>query len=199
MDAPSSAQNDLAMQRLNLKFFTRDPVVCAQELIGCEFRWKNCSGKIVETEAYRAVGDEACHSFFRPSVREFVSKHHAGDAYVYLNYGVHWLFNIVLKGAGGEGFVLIRALEPMQGIGEMLSRRGEMKTHNLANGPGKLTRAMGINGSANGMSFLSNEDCGIFTGEKTEVIAGVRIGISKAADLPWRFGEKDSRFLSQKF
>jgi len=187
------------MKRLTSDFFTRDPVTCARELIGCVFRWKGCAGRIVETEAYHSVDDEACHTFFKPSVREFVARHDPGDAYVYLNYGVHWLFNVVVKGAGGEGFVLIRALEPGKGIGEMISRRGQMKVHNLANGPGKLTRALGVSGSANGMSFLSDEDCGIFTGKAVEILTGTRIGISKATELPWRFGERDSRFLSRSF
>lgn len=184
---------------LGRTFFTRDPVDCARELIGCHFRWKGCAGRVVETEAYRATGDEACHTFFRPSVRNFVSNCAPGDAYVYLNYGVHWLFNIVVKGGEYEGFVLIRALEPTVGISEMRTRRGAMKDTNLTSGPGKLTKALGIDLEANGKAFLGKKDRGIFRGEATEIVSGLRIGISKATDLPWRFGEKDSRYLSRPF
>lgn len=128
-----------------------------------------------------------------------MAQHDPGDAYVYLNYGVHWLFNIVIKGSSGEGFVLLRALEPVDGIDEMISRRGKMKVQGLANGPGKLTRALGIDSRANGTRFLEKPDCGIFTGEAREISTGTRIGISKATELPWRFGQKNSRFLSRTF
>ncbi len=94
------------METIAAGYFTGDPVDCARGLIGCELMWDGCSGRIVETEAYRTVGDEACHTFFRPSVREFVSRCDPGDAYVYLNYGVHWLFNIVVKGGESRGFRL---------------------------------------------------------------------------------------------
>ena len=187
------------MTEIDQEFFTRDPVECARDLIGCRLRWKGCEGRIVETEAYRAIGDEACHTFLRPSVREFVSKRAAGDAYVYLNYGVHWLFNIVVKGGEHEGFVLLRALEPTDGIGEMRIRRGPMKDTNLTSGPGKLTRALEIGREDHGKAFLGKKDRGLFHGEAGEIVTGPRIGISKAADLPWRFGEKGSRFLSRAF
>ncbi len=187
------------MNQIRQDFFARDPVDCARNLIGCHFRWKGCVGRIVETEAYRTIGDEACHTFFRPSVREFVSKCAPGDAYVYLNYGVHWLFNIVVKGGEHEGFVLIRALEPVDGLEEIRARRGVMKVTNLASGPGKLTRALGIGRADHGKAFLGKTDRGIFRGENAGILTGPRIGISKAADLPWRFGEKDSRFLSRGF
>ncbi len=187
------------MEEIRQEFFTRDPVECARELIGCHFRWKGCSGRIVETEAYRAIGDEACHTFFRPSVREFVSECAPGDAYVYLNYGVHWLFNIVVKGGEHEGFVLIRALEPVDGLEEMRARRGAMKDTNLTSGPGKLTKALGIGRADHGKPFLGKADRGIFRGESAGIATGPRIGISKAADLPWRFGKTGSRFLSRPF
>lgn len=188
-----------AMGKIGAGFFERDPVLCAKELIGSILTWKGCTGKIVETEGYSAIGDEACHTWFRPSSRKFVEDHQAGDAYVYVNYGVHWLFNILVKGAGGTGFVLIRALEPLAGIEEMRLRRGGMKDRLLAAGPGRLTQAMGISARDHGKSFLEADDCGISLGEAGIVIAGPRIGISKAAELPWRFGEADSRYLSRGF
>lgn len=195
----TAAAFHLEMEKIGQDFFERDPVACARELIGCMFVWKGCSGRIVETEAYRAVGDEACHTWVRPSARKFVADHKAGIAYVYVNYGVHWLFNILVKGPEEEGFVLIRALEPIKGVTEMMNRRGEMKHHQLASGPGKLTRALGLDGSAHGCDFLGLEDSGIFRGESDEIIAGPRIGISKAVDLPWRFGEMTSTCLSRRF
>ncbi len=95
-------------------FFTRHPLDCAADLIGCELHWDHCSGIIVETEAYAATGDEACHTFLRRGAQKFVDTHAAGTAYIYLNYGVHWLLNVLIKGEM-DGFVLIRALEPRRG------------------------------------------------------------------------------------
>lgn len=187
------------MGRLDARFFERDPVTCARELISCHFVWHGCVGRIVETEAYAAVGDEACHTWFRPSTREFVGRQQAGDAYVYLNYGVHWMFNVLVKGPHGDGFVLFRALEAMEGRDVMRQRRGVTREEDLASGPGKLTRALGIDGSAHGMDFLRRARCGILTGDSCAVIRGPRIGISRATDLPWRFGDPASKCLSRNF
>src|SRR6476660_2627434 len=110
-------------EMLGRDFFQRDPVSCARDLIGCELIWSSCGGVIVETEAYNAIGDEACHCFVRPSARAFVERNHAGAAYVYFNYGVHWMLNVLVKGKE-DGFVLIRALEPRRGISLMNKRRG---------------------------------------------------------------------------
>jgi DNA-3-methyladenine glycosylase len=104
-------------------FFQRDPVTCARELIGCQLVWNSCAGIVVETEAYTATGDEASHTFVRPSARAFVAKHEAGAAYVYFNYGMYWLFNVLVKGGTGDGFVLIRALQPTRGLPAMRQRR----------------------------------------------------------------------------
>ena len=141
--------------------FQRDTVVCARELIGARFLWKGCAGRIVETEAYHSVGDPACHTWNRPSARALVATHEAGDAYVYLNYGVHWMFNVLVKSEAGSGFVLFRALEPLAGIEEMRDRRVGVKDHLLAAGPGKLTRAFGIDGTAHGLQVLEHQDCAI--------------------------------------
>jgi len=187
------------MEEIGAEFFRRDPVTCARELIGCVFHWNGCAGKIVETEAYAAVGDEACHTFFRPTSRDFVERHAAGDAYVYLSYGVHWLFNVLVKGERGSGFVLLRALEPVTGLHQMRERRGNIASSALCSGPGKLTRALGINGSAHGAYFLKTGDRGIEIGAPENLCSGPRIGISKAVEHPWRFGEKLSTSLSRKF
>lgn len=180
-------------------FFTQDPVTCAERLIGSHFVWNGCVGRIVETEAYDSVDDPACHTWFRPSTRAFVERQAAGDAYVYMNYGVHWLFNILVKGGKRSGFVLFRALEPVSGLDLMRARRVGVKDHQLAAGPGRLTRAFGIGGESHGSSFLRTDGCGILLGRKVKPIDGPRIGISRALDLHWRFGDPDSPSLSGKF
>ena len=186
------------MERLTAEFFERNSVVeCARGLIGAKFLWHGCEGRIVETEAYAAEGDEACHTFFRPGARAFVASHPAGTAYVYLNYGVHWLFNVLVHGPQGSGFVLFRALEPLAGIEQMMERRGKSRVRDLCSGPGKLTRAMGINGAAHGCEFLSGESTGIVTGASRSVTSSFRIGISRAQDLPWRFHEDANMHVSR--
>lgn len=187
------------MDRVDQLFFQRDPVTCARELIGADFHWRGCVGGIVETEAYAAVGDPACHTWNRPGARAFVEKHRAGDAYVYLNFGMHWLFNVLVKGDKGSGFVLLRALSPVAGIETMRLRRPGVRDHLLGAGPGRLTRMMGIDGSVHGMSFLDDPDCGITLGRRVETVAAGRIGISKATEIPWRFGDPASASLSRKF
>jgi hypothetical protein len=117
-------------------FFQRDAVTCARELVGCKLTCGTLSGIVVETEAYDAEGDDACHTAFRPSARAFVSGHKAGAAYVYFSYGVHWMLNVLVK-AERAGFVLIRALEPLEGIQEMKKARGVQDLRQLCSGPGK--------------------------------------------------------------
>ncbi|MFZ0710725.1 MAG: DNA-3-methyladenine glycosylase, partial [Terrimicrobiaceae bacterium] len=135
---------------LKRPFFERDPLSCAHELVGCRLHWAAFAGIVVETEAYDVDGDEACHAAFRPSARAFVASHEAGAAYVYLNYGVHWMLNVLVKGKR-LGFVLIRALEPVAGIEQMKSARGTQDVRHLCSGPGKLTRALGVTGRHHGM------------------------------------------------
>jgi DNA-3-methyladenine glycosylase len=189
----------MAVKRLLEDFFAQDPLTCARDLIGCHFHWHGCTGRIVETEAYDSEDDPACHTWFRPSTRAFVEKHQAGDAYVYMNYGVHWLFNILVKGGPRTGFVLFRALEPVSGIEHMRERRPGAKDILLGAGPGRLTRALGIDGGAHGSSFLRAKGCSISRGSPAEIITGPRIGISRATELHWRFGDATSPSLSRRF
>jgi DNA-3-methyladenine glycosylase len=116
-----------------------------------------------------------------------------------MNYGVHWLFNILVKGGERSGFVLFRALEPVSGLELMRERRRGVKDPLLGAGPGRLTRAMGIDGTVHGSSFLRMEGCGILRGCSVKPIAGPRIGISRATELMWRFGDPDSPSLSRRF
>ena len=182
---------------LSREFFQRDPLSCARELIGCELVWNGVGGVIVETEAYSVFNDEACHTFSRPSSRAFVAEKPPGTAYVYLNYGMHWLLNFLVKGGMEDGFVLIRALEPTRGIEEMRRRRRMNELKNLCSGPGKLTRALGIDGGFHGQDFFASPEPVLLPATAPSAIsAGPRIGISRAADLHWRFVAAGSPFLS---
>lgn len=183
---------------LSASFFRRDPVTCARELIGTELVWGRCSGIVVETEAYAALDDEAAHTFTRPSARTFIERNKAGAAYVYFNYGVHWMLNVLVKG-NEDGFVLIRALEPRRGIALMQKRRGVEDKRRLCSGPGKLTQALDITGRHHEMDLCRHpRHC--FTAhanEHVDLVASERIGITRSADLLWRFTLRDSTFLSR--
>jgi DNA-3-methyladenine glycosylase len=186
---------------LTSEFFTGDPLACAIRLIGCELVWGRCSGVVVETEAYAAVGDEACHTFLRRGAREFVADHAPGTAYIYLNYGVHWLLNVLIKGGPVEGFVLIRALEPRRGLPLMRRRRGLEEARQLCSGPGKLTQALGVPPTFHGSSLCQDArrafQAAPAAGAPIETVADPRVGISRAADLPWRITLKGSRYVSR--
>ncbi|NRB43572.1 MAG: DNA-3-methyladenine glycosylase [Verrucomicrobiales bacterium] len=186
--------------RLKSDFFQTDPVSAARNLIGKRIVCQKCSGIIVETEAYADKGDEAAHTFTRPSAREFVTKYGAGSAYVYLNYGMYWLANVLTKGPKGNGFVLLRALEPENGIDLMRKRRNQKKMKDLCSGPGKLTIAMSINGKDHGQSFTSTGSRFWFeeTHCETKIVTDTRIGITRSADLLWRFLKKNNDFVSKK-
>ena len=181
---------------LTAEFFERSPLVCARALIGAELRWGGCAGIVVETEAYDSIGDEASHTFFRPSTRVFLERHPPGTAYVYLNYGMHWLFNVVVKGRR-EGFVLFRALEPTAGLESMRQRRGVEDVRKLCSGPGKLTQALGIDGAQHGADLCADPEFAFHARRgRPRVVADGRIGISVAGHLPWRFTLSGSRFVS---
>ena len=185
------------MKPLSRSFFKRDVVLCARELIGCTLGFAGTSGIIVETEAYAAEGDPACHTWKRQGARDFVARNAAGTAYVYLNYGMHWLFNLLVKGGERDGFVLIRALEPLGGVDLMQERRRRGKVEELCNGPAKLTQALGITGDHHEVDPLSARGW-VLTGPRSTVatITSTRIGISQATDYRWRFIMKGSRYVS---
>jgi DNA-3-methyladenine glycosylase len=178
-------------------FFERDPLTCARDLLGCELVWRDTSGIIVETEAYAEDGDEASHTFLRQAARTFVSECPAGSLYIYLNYGVHWLLNFLAKDESLRGFVLIRALEPQNGIKSMFKRRGVHKVTDLCSGPGKLTQAMGITAEWNGADLFSLPGVRLsLWKEPPAIIASQRIGITKSAELEWRYFVGNSSFVS---
>lgn len=183
---------------LPCSFFERDPLVVARELIGIELVWGRCSGLIVETEAYLTLNDEACHTFTRPSTRDFVARNRPGAIYIYFNYGVHWMLNLLVKGGQGSGLILIRALEPLRGVALMRKRRGVEEIRRLCSGPGKLTEALAITDRHHEMSICAGpRHCLLPAGEAVRVVADPRIGISRSKDFPWRFTLRGSEFVSR--
>ncbi len=182
---------DLSRARVTRDFFQRPFLTVASEMIGTEFIWQGCGGRIVEVEAYAVDGDPACHTAHRPSSREFVRTRPPGTAYVYLNYGMYWLLNVLVL----DGILLIRALEPKYGVEEMRQRRGREKLTELCSGPGKVGVALGLSGQAHGTDLTAPPgSCplGFFLAPDpaetpATVIKDVRIGISQATERPWRF------------
>ena len=179
-------------------FFQRDPLNCARELIGTELIWGDCSGIVVEVEAYAAVDDEAAHTFTRPSARSFIERNKAGAAYVYFSYGNHWMLNVLVKGRA-IGFVLFRAIEPRRGVEVMKKRRGVEDLRQLCSGPGKLTQALDITDRHHEMDLcVDPRHCFVLDAEATfDIVADKRIGISRSAHLPWRFTLRGSPFVSR--
>jgi DNA-3-methyladenine glycosylase len=179
-------------------FFKRDPLSCARELIGTELIWDDCSGIVVEVEAYAAINDEAAHTFTRPSARSFIERNNAGAAYVYFNYGMHWMLNVLVKG-NQNGFVLVRALEPRRGIELMKKRRGIDDVKRLCSGPGKLTQALDITNRHHEMDLCSDRRYCFARNTKmpADVVADKRIGITRSAHYPWRFTLRESPFVSR--
>lgn len=155
-------------------------------------------GRIVEVEAYLGETDPASHAFRGPRGRAEVMFREGGCAYVYFSYGVHWCMNVVTEREGTGGAVLIRALEPVEGIDLMRARRGREDVRDLTSGPGKLTQALGIGRAENGLDLVSSR----LTISRGDAPAGVeatpRIGITKAADWELRFVEKGSPFASRR-
>lgn len=190
------------MAFLTNDYFERDVLTVARDLIGVELVWQGCSGIIVETEAYAVEGDPACHTATRLSAREFVKSQPPGTAYVYFNYGMYWLFNLLVKGGERDGLILIRALDPRLGVAEMQQRRQRPKVTDLCSGPGKLALALGIGGIHHGAPMAGRhrlKGCGLRPGPQSlEVLSDVRVGISQAADFPWRFLARDNPHVSVK-
>jgi len=178
-------------------FFRRDPLACARELIGAELVWGKCAGIIVEAEAYFAENDEACHTFSRPSARAFVERNQAGAAYVYFSYGAHWMLNVLVKGEA-NGFVLIRAIEPIRGIELMKKRRGVDDKKRLCSGPGKLTQAFEITDRHHEIDLCDDpQHCFVRSRNAiVDVVADARIGVTRSAHHPWRFTLRGSQFVS---
>lgn len=187
-----------SQERLERDFFARRVHAVARELVGCRLFYAGCGGTIVETESYER-DDPACHAYAGLTRRTEVLFGPPGRAYVYLSYGIHSLLNAVAEPEGEAAAVLIRALEPSAGLEEMRARRGERPDHDLCSGPGKLTEALGI-GLEDNEADLSSDPFLLLPPEPgwdAEVVAGPRVGITKAVDRPWRFCLAGSEFVSR--
>ncbi len=193
-----------SLRPLRRRFFARDSVLVARALLGQllvhETPAGRLVGRIVETEAYRGPLDPASHAFHR-TARSAIMYGPPGIAYVYFSYGVHWCLNVVTEPDGRAGAVLLRALEPLEGIALMRRRRGRaVRDSRLAAGPGSLTRAMAVGAEHNGAD-LTVPPLYLAYGDRRRrtIVAGPRIGISAAVDRSWRFGLKDHPSLSRPF
>lgn len=185
MPAPSAITNLLS----------GDIVAAARALIGATLLVDGVGGRIVETEAYH-FEEPAAHSFRGPTPRNRAMYLGPGHAYVYRCYGIHWCLNFT--GLPGTA-VLIRAVEPVAGIEAMQARRGLAEPRLLASGPGRLCAALGVDRAHDGLRLDTAPFALALPGEPAPLLTGPRIGITKAADLPWRFGLLGSRFLSHAF
>lgn len=185
---------------LKRRFYARDVVEVAQDLIGCVVAHEGVSGVIVETEAYHDC-EPACHAFVGLTARTATLFGPPGRAYVYRSYGIHALLNAVCELEGIGAAVLIRALEPVDGVETMRARRGHDRLEDLCSGPGKLTQALGVE--------LADNGADLETGplvirprprawREVAIACGPRIGITKAVELPWRFSAAGSRFVSRR-
>jgi DNA-3-methyladenine glycosylase len=196
-DVPRPVSQKLG-RPLKRAFFARSVHEVAPGLIGATLLVNGVGGVIVEVEAYHHT-DPAAHSFRGPTPRNKVMFGPPGFAYVYRSYGIHWCVNFVCEEAGSASAVLIRALQPTHGIPTMRRRRGLHDERSLCSGPGKLCEALGITIKQSELPLDQPPIALHARIGKVEIAAGVRIGITKAIDLPWRYGLKDSRFLSKPF
>jgi DNA-3-methyladenine glycosylase len=185
-------------RRLSTAFFRRSVLEVAPDLIGATLLFGGVGGRVVEVEAYHHT-EPAAHSFRGPTPRNAVMFGPPGYAYVYRSYGIHWCLNFVCEPKGSAAAVLIRALEPTAGLSAMRRRRGMADERLLCSGPGRLCEALGITKAQNGLALDAPPFVLFARQGAVEVMAGPRIGITKATDKPWRYGLKGSRFLSKPF
>ena len=179
------------------ELFALPPVEAARALIGWTLLVDGVGGTVVEAEAYHHE-DPASHSFPGPTPRNAVMFGPPGRAYVYRSYGVHWCLNLVCGPEPGSA-VLFRALEPTHGLEIMRARRGLAEPRQLCSGPGKLCQALGVTRAHDGLAMDAPPFTLIPPEHAPALVSGPRIGISRAADRPWRFGLQGSRCLSRPF
>ena len=181
--------------RKSIEFFDRAHLTVAQDLVGCGLLWDSVGGVIVETESYAVDDDPACHTAFRPSSRIFVGANQPGTVYVYINYGLHWLLNVLAR----DGIVLIRAIRPTMGIETMAARRNQTQDLAFCSGPGKLGQALALSRVDHGTSLLTADRHVISRDvdfDSRRIVTDYRVGLSKAMDRPWRFLLSDSPYVS---
>ncbi len=211
---------DLLSDRLPCSFFDRPVLEVARDLLGCTFLFNGAGGRLVEVEAYRA-DDPASHSYRGRTQRNAVMFGPPGRLYVYFTMGLHFCVNVVCEGEGRAAAVLLRALEPTAGLDLMRERRGLDDPRRLCSGPARLTQALGIGRADNGrcaceaavgaaarvavgvgVGFFAREGVGsrppaTWARGAPRIVATPRIGVAAAPDMPWRFVDADSRFLSR--
>jgi len=185
-------------KRLKRSFFDRSVHEVAPDLIGATLLFNGVGGVIVEVEAYHHT-DPAAHSYNGRTPRNLVMFGPPGFTYVYRSYGIHWCVNFVCEKEGSASAVLIRALAPTHGLAAMRRRRGLQAERALCSGPGKLCEALGITIAHSGLPLDRAPYALHARVGKADVVSGVRIGITKAAELPWRYGLRGSRYLSKPF
>jgi DNA-3-methyladenine glycosylase len=182
--------------RLGREWFARSVHDLAPEVLGVTLLVDGVGGPIVEVEAYDGE-DPAAHGYRGKTARNAVMFGPAGHAYVYRSYGIHWCLNFVCEGQAVPSAVLIRALEPTQGLETMAARRGLDDPRLLCSGPGRLTQALGLTGAQDGAP-LDRPPFELLEREgPVEIVRATRIGITKAADRPWRYLVAGSRFVSR--
>jgi len=182
---------------MDAEFFARPVLQVARDLVGCTVRHGAAAGVVVETEAYHD-SEPACHAHIGLTARTHVLFGPPGRAYVYRSYGIHALLNAVCEPEGVGAAVLVRALEPTEGIELMRARRGVERLEELCSGPGKLTQALGVGLADNGTSLLGDGPIVVEPRGPAQALAvGPRVGITKAAELPWRFAAAGNRHVSQ--
>jgi DNA-3-methyladenine glycosylase len=183
---------------IDREFFARSVHEVAPELVGATLLVDGAGGTIVEVEAYDHE-DPAAHGYRGRTARNASMFGPPGHAYVYRSYGIHWCVNLVCEDEGVAAAVLLRALEPTHGLDQMRERRGLDDARLLCAGPGRLCQALGITREHDGLPldqppFELHERTG-----EPEIVTGPRIGITRAAERPWRYGLADSPYLSRKF
>jgi DNA-3-methyladenine glycosylase len=183
---------------LKRSFFARSVHDVAPELIGATLLVDGVGGEIVEVEAYHHT-EPAAHSFNGQTPRNQIMFGPPGFAYVYRSYGIHWCVNFVCEAEDSASAVLIRALQPTFEIGEMQLRRGLQDERMLCSGPGKVCQALGISIAHNGLALDKPPIAIHARTEVPDIVAGIRIGITKAVELPWRYGVRGSKYLSKPF
>jgi DNA-3-methyladenine glycosylase len=179
-------------------FFARGVHSVAPDLIGATLLINGIGGRIVEVEAYHHT-DPAAHSYGGRTERNAVMFGPPGYAYVYRSYGIHWCLNFVCEAEGSASAVLIRAIEPTEGLTTMRRRRGTKELRLLCSGPGRLCEALGVTSAHNGLALTGPPFELRARRGRVDIAIGPRIGISKAVERPWRYGLRGSRFLSKPF
>jgi DNA-3-methyladenine glycosylase len=182
---------------LGREFFARSVHEVAPELVGCTLLVDGVGGPIVEVEAYDG-DDPASHGFRGRTPRNAAMFGPPGHAYVYRSYGIHWCLNLVCGAEGVAEAALVRALEPAQGLDRMHERRGLADPRLLCAGPGRLCEALGVTGAHDGLPLDEPPFALLARQDAVEVASGPRVGISRAADLAWRYGLAGSPFLSRR-